>query len=196
MERSTPPPTRWRWRRTCESGSSPAFEQNPSNVDRLYSGTQDNGTLRKSASAMPAGGRWFDVPSGDGGQTLVEPNRSRYVYGAYFGISPYRYSDGLALTGPIISNTSQASIQSGINTADQQDSISPGCLTRATTSACIWAPIGCIAATTAARPGPPSRATSPVVARVWPRIAQRGCVIGAIGVTAGASAVYVGTLDG
>jgi photosystem II stability/assembly factor-like uncharacterized protein len=57
---------------------------------RLWGGTQDNGTLRKSAASQS----WFDVASGDGGQVLVDPTDANYVYGSYFGISPYRYTDG------------------------------------------------------------------------------------------------------
>ena len=42
---------------------------------------------------------WFDVASGDGGQVLVDPTTTLgsqpvYVYGTYFGISPYRFTDG------------------------------------------------------------------------------------------------------
>jgi uncharacterized repeat protein (TIGR01451 family) len=57
---------------------------------RVWGGTQDNGTLRKSAASSS----WFDVASGDGGQVLVDPTNANYVYGAYFGITPYRYTDG------------------------------------------------------------------------------------------------------
>jgi photosystem II stability/assembly factor-like uncharacterized protein len=57
---------------------------------RIWGGTQDNGTTRKSAASAS----WFDVASGDGGQVLVDPTDANYVYGTYFGISPYRYTDG------------------------------------------------------------------------------------------------------
>jgi uncharacterized repeat protein (TIGR01451 family) len=57
---------------------------------RLWGGTQDNGTQRKSATSNT----WFDVTSGDGGQVLVDPTDSNFVYGTYFGISPYRITDG------------------------------------------------------------------------------------------------------
>ena len=67
------------------------------NSERFWGGTQDNGTLRKSVNSQT----WFDASSGDGGQALVDPTTdacalapSCYVYGTYFGISPYRYTDG------------------------------------------------------------------------------------------------------
>jgi uncharacterized repeat protein (TIGR01451 family) len=65
---------------------------NPSFPDqaRFWGGTQDNGTMRKSATSNT----WFDMTSGDGGQVLVDPTDSNYVYGTYFGISPYRITDG------------------------------------------------------------------------------------------------------
>jgi uncharacterized repeat protein (TIGR01451 family) len=57
---------------------------------RVWGGTQDNGTIRKSAASQS----WFDVASGDGGQVLVDPTNANYVYGTYFGITPYRFTDG------------------------------------------------------------------------------------------------------
>ena len=70
---------------------------------RFWGGTQDNGTLRKSGASQS----WFDVASGDGGQVLVDPTfdpasgtcpagfaPSCFVYGTFFGVSPYRISDG------------------------------------------------------------------------------------------------------
>jgi photosystem II stability/assembly factor-like uncharacterized protein len=62
----------------------------PTIPGRVWGGLQDNGTERKST----ASNTWFDVASGDGGQVLVDPNDPNYVFGTYFGISPYRYTDG------------------------------------------------------------------------------------------------------
>jgi uncharacterized repeat protein (TIGR01451 family) len=73
-------------------GQFTSIATNPSFPDqaRLWGGTQDNGTLRKSATSNT----WFDMTSGDGGQVLVDPTDSNFVYGTYFGISPYRITDG------------------------------------------------------------------------------------------------------
>jgi uncharacterized repeat protein (TIGR01451 family) len=57
---------------------------------RIWGGTQDNGTVRKSSASQTA----FDVASGDGGQVLVDPTDANYVYGTYYGITPYRFTDG------------------------------------------------------------------------------------------------------
>jgi len=78
---------------------------------RIWGGTQDNGTIRKSAASQS----WFDVASGDGGQVLVDPTNANYVYGAYFGITPYRYTDGG------LSFFSNQFIRKGINLSDRAE---------------------------------------------------------------------------
>ena len=60
----------------------------PTVAGRYWGGTQDNGTQRKST----VNDRWFDQPSGDGGQVLVDPTNEGYVFGTYFAISPYRFT--------------------------------------------------------------------------------------------------------
>ena len=78
---------------------------------RVWGGTQDNGTVRKSVASQS----WFDVASGDGGQVLVDPTNASYVYGTYFGITPYRYTDGGA------SFFSNQFIRTGINQSDRAE---------------------------------------------------------------------------
>ncbi len=82
-----------------------------------WGGTQDNGTMTNF------GGTWFDVASGDGGQVLVDPTDYNYVYGTYFGVSPYRYTDG----GGVFTNQT---ITSGIDTSDRSDFYVPWTLNR------------------------------------------------------------------
>ncbi|GAA0930631.1 hypothetical protein GCM10009554_13950 [Kribbella koreensis] len=83
----------------------------PTVPGRVWGGTQDNGTDRKSTASAS----WFDVASGDGGQVLVDPTDANYVFGTYFGISPYRYTDG-GLT--FFSNQY---IRTGIDLTDRSD---------------------------------------------------------------------------
>ena len=64
---------------------------NPTFPGRLWGGTQDNGTQQQFVPGDPT---WYDMTSGDGGQVLVDPTDYHYVYGTFFGISPYRISDG------------------------------------------------------------------------------------------------------
>jgi photosystem II stability/assembly factor-like uncharacterized protein len=85
---------------------------------RFWGGTQDNGTLRKTGGT---GQQHFDVASGDGGQVLVDPTPETcvlgpacHVYGTFFGITPYRYTDG----GNFFTNQY---IRKGIDLTDRSD---------------------------------------------------------------------------
>ena len=91
---------------------------------RFWGGTQDNGTLRKTGSGLT---QHFDVASGDGGQVLVDPTPETcalgpacHVYGTFFGISPYRYTDG----GNFFTNQS---IRKGLDLPTGRTSTSPSC---------------------------------------------------------------------
>ena len=65
-----------------------SISTNPAIPARLWGGSQDNGTERRSI----ASDSWFDVGNGDGGQVLVDPNTGGFVFGTFFGVSPYRFS--------------------------------------------------------------------------------------------------------
>ena len=127
----------------------------PQVPDRFWGGTQDNGTLRKST----ASNSWFDVASGDGGQVLVDHTDdgvcqfgaftgSCFVYGTYFGISPYRVHDG----GAFLFNNSY--IRNGIDLTDGRTSTPRSCSTRRTRTSSSWARIASIAPTTRRRRTP------------------------------------------
>ncbi len=169
-----------------------SIANNPTLPDRVWGGTQDNGTMRKSTVSST----WFDVESGDGGQVLVDPNDYSYVYGNYYGISPYRNTDGGA---QFFSN---AYITGGLNLSDRSEFYVPEVMNQlnpdqlflgtyrlyrtdnakaANASDVHWNTIsgdltsGCTG-------------TAPNGAR--------GCDISAIGVSGGGDGVYVGTLEG
>lgn len=158
---------------------------------RVWGGTQDNGTLRKSGSSPT----WFDVASGDGGQVLVDPLDENYVYGTYYGISPYRYDDGGLFF------YSNQSITNGLDLSDRAEFYVPWVMNQrndqqlflgtyrlyrtdnakaASAGDVLWKPIsgdltsGC-------------EGTAPNGAR--------GCLLSAIGV-GGGDAVYTGSDDG
>jgi uncharacterized repeat protein (TIGR01451 family) len=168
---------------------------------QYWGGTQDNGTLRKSL----ANNRWFDQASGDGGQVIVDqttPNPLNagvpaYVFGTYFGISPYRYDP--SETSTFFGNEA---IDGGINMADRAEFYVPWVQNRgdvdqmflgtyrlyrtdnaeaASAGDVTWTPIS---------PDLTSRCTGPA-----PNGA-RGCFISAIGVADGGDGVYVGTDEG
>ncbi len=96
-------------RTNLQLGQYTSIATNPAVANRFYGGFQDNGTQRKSTGNST----WFDVASGDGGQVLVDPTDANYVYGTYYGLSPYRFNDGGALYGG--GYTSNESILNGLH---------------------------------------------------------------------------------
>ena len=164
---------------------------NPTRPARLWGGSQDNGTERKAA----ASNTWFDLASGDGGQVLVDPTDSRYIYGTYFGISPYRFTDSgnNFFTNQFIEN--------GINLNDRSEFYTPFALNQnnpnqlflgtfrlyrtdnakaASSGDVLWKAISPDLTTGCTGPSPNG---------------ARNCTISAIGV-GGGQAVYTGSLDG
>ncbi|MEP7091161.1 MAG: hypothetical protein ABI776_13765, partial [Nocardioidaceae bacterium] len=173
----------------------------PTVPGQYWGGTQDNGTLRKSALNQ----RWFDQASGDGGQVIVDqttPNPYSdaypgFVYGEYFGISPYRYDS--AHVNTFFGNET---IDGGIDLSDRAEFYVPMTPNRgnpdqlflgtyrlyrtdnartASAGDVTWQPIsgdltsGCTG-------------TAPNGAR--------GCLISAVGVSDGGTGGYVGTDEG
>jgi uncharacterized repeat protein (TIGR01451 family) len=104
--------------------TNPAWTDQSGNAfpSRIWGGTQDNGTLRHATN--PANPAMTDVSSGDGGQVLVDPTDANYVYGTYYGISPFRFDNGGAF---IFSNQS---IARGIDQSDRSDFYIPWTLNR------------------------------------------------------------------
>jgi photosystem II stability/assembly factor-like uncharacterized protein len=173
----------------------------PNVPGQYWGGTQDNGTLRKSL----ANNRWFDQSSGDGGQVIIDqttpntgnPTVPAYVFGTYFGISPFRFD-------PSETNTffGNEAIDGGIDLNDRSEFYVPWVQNRgrvdqmflgtyrlyrtdnaetASAADVTWHPIspdltsGC----TGAAPN-----------------GARGCLISAIGVADGGDGAYVGTDEG
>ncbi|MGE5155934.1 MAG: hypothetical protein ACM3JP_00370, partial [Betaproteobacteria bacterium] len=158
---------------------------------RVWGGTQDNGTLRKSTVSAS----WFDVESGDGGQVLVDPTDANFVYGNYFGISPYRNTDG----GNFFTN---AFIRNGIDLTDRSEFYVPEVMNQGNPNQLFLGTY---------RLYRTDNAKAPTASDVhWDAISPdltsgctggaangaRGCVLSAIGVSSGGDGVYVGTLEG
>ncbi|MDP9281365.1 MAG: hypothetical protein M3P38_04625 [Chloroflexota bacterium] len=159
---------------------------------RVWGGTQDNGTLRKTASTNQ---QWFDVASGDGGQVLVDPANANYVYGTYFGITPYRYTNGGA------SFFSNQYIRNGINLSDRSDFYIPFTMNKANTNQLFLGTYR-LYRTDNAKAASAGDVTwkiiSPDLTSGCTGTAPNGarnCTISAIGV-GGGQAVYTGSLDG
>ena len=169
-----------------------SIANNPTLPGRVWGGTQDNGTLRKSTASSS----WFDVESGDGGQVIVDPTDFLYVYGNYFGISPYRNTDGGA---QFFSNSF---ITGGINLSDRSDFYVPEVMNQANPNQLFLGTYR-IYRTDNAKAAEASAVhwnaispdlTSGCLGRA-PNGA-RGCLISAVGVSSGGDGVYAGTLEG
>jgi uncharacterized repeat protein (TIGR01451 family) len=166
-------------------------------TERYWGGTQDNGTLRKSVNSQT----WFDASSGDGGQVVVDQTdhsgcglAACFVYGTYFGVSLYRFTDGGG-TG-----TNQF-IFSGANTNDRSDFYIPVALNQLNTNQVLTATFRLWRTDNAkaANAGDVKfKAISPDLTGGCLGAAPNGaraCVISAIGI-GGGTAAYTGSEDG
>ena len=161
--------------------------QHPTN-NRLYGGAQDNGTSRKINTVGPS--VWYDFANGDGGQVLVDPQDPTYVYGTYYGISPYRFDNGMTQFG------SNETIVNGINTRDRSEFYVPFNIDKEYSNRLY---LGTYRLYRTDNRGDNWRAISgDLTSGCTGRASNggRGCYISAIGTTAGASAVYAGTEEG
>jgi uncharacterized repeat protein (TIGR01451 family) len=168
---------------------------------QYWGGTQDNGTLRKSL----ANNRWFDQASGDGGQVIVDqttpnagnPGVPAYVFGTYFGISPYRYD-------PSETNTffGNEAIDGGINLSDRSEFYIPWVQNRGNVNQLFLGTYRLYRsdnAETANAADVHWDAISPDLTSGCTGSAPngaRGCLISAIGVADGGDGAYVGTDEG
>lgn len=169
---------------------------------QYWGGTQDNGTQRKSL----ANNRWFDQSSGDGGQVIVDQttvnpftptSAAAYVYGTYFGISPYRFDP--TEVGTFFGNEA---IDTGINLRDRAEFYIPWVQNRGNVDQMFLGTYRLYRTDTAR-----AQASADVV---WTPISPdlssgctggapngaRGCFISAIGVADGGDGVYTGSDDG
>jgi uncharacterized repeat protein (TIGR01451 family) len=171
---------------------------------RFWGGTQDNGTLRKSGGSPS----WFDMVGGDGGQVLVDHTfdpasdscpagfaPACVVYGTFFGISPYRMTDG----GAFFFNAFY--IRSGIDLTDRSDFYTPFVLNQEDPNQLFLGTYRLYRTDNArtAKPGDVKwKAISGDLTSGCTGTAPNGarnCTISAIGV-GGGEAVYTGSLDG
>ena len=166
-------------------------------TQRFWGGTQDNGTLRKSVNSQS----WFDTSSGDGGQVVVDqttrgtcPLGACFVYGTYFGVSLYRFSDG----GGFFTNVR---LTNGINGSDRSEFYIPVVLDQLNTNRLFTATYRVYRTDNAKAPDPHDvhfKIISGDLTSGCKGAAPNGaraCVISAIGV-GGGSGVYTGSDDG
>ncbi|MEA2139728.1 MAG: hypothetical protein QOG56_2878 [Solirubrobacteraceae bacterium] len=158
---------------------------------RVWGGTQDNGTVRKSATSPT----WFDVASGDGGQVLVDPHDANFVYGTFFGITPYRYADGGLFF------FSNQFIRNGIDLADRSEFYVPWVMNPRDDQQLLLGTYRLYRTDNAKAPNAGDVLWKPISGDLTSGCAEtapngaRGCFVSAIGV-GGGSAVYTGSDDG
>lgn len=168
---------------------------------QYWGGTQDNGTMRKSLS----NDRWFDQSSGDGGYVNVDqttPNTANptvpsYVFGEYYGISPYRY-------GPTETNTffGNETIDGGIDMNDRSEFYAPWTLNQGNPNQMFYGTYRLYRTDNAEATNAGEVTWNPISPDLTGGCTgaapngARGCLISAIGLADGGDGVYVGTDDG
>jgi uncharacterized repeat protein (TIGR01451 family) len=172
-------------------GQFTSVATNPTVANRFYGGTQDNGTFRKATGTNT----WFDLASGDGGQVLVDPTDANFVFGTYYGISPYRFTDGMA------NFFTNASIKNNIPN-DRSEFYIPWILDPANSNRLYLGTYRVFRADNAKTPNAGDVYWNTISADLTSGCTgpaangARGCVITAFGKSAGSPALFVGTAEG
>jgi len=170
----------------------PSVATNPAIPARLWGGSQDNGTERRSV----ASNSWFDVAGGDGGQVLVDPNTGRFVFGTFFGISPYRFSTA---SPGFFANQG---ITRGINLSDRADFYIPWVMNQADPNQLFLGTYRLYRSDNAEAPNAGDVTWSPISPDLTSGCTgtapngARGCLLSAIGLADGGTGVYTGSDDG
>jgi uncharacterized repeat protein (TIGR01451 family) len=165
----------------------------PTVPGRYWGGTQDNGTQRKSTLSD----RWFDQPSGDGGQVLVDPTNAGYVFGTYFGISPYRFTPAT-----VTSFFGNETIDGGINLADRAEFYIPWVMNKSNPNQLFLGTYRLYRTNNAEAASGGDVHWDAISGDLTTGCAgtapngARGCLISAVGVADGGDAVYTGSDDG
>jgi uncharacterized repeat protein (TIGR01451 family) len=168
---------------------------------QYWGGTQDNGTLRSSL----ANSRWFDQSSGDGGQVIVDqstinplnPSAAAYVFGEYFGISPYRFNP--SEVGTFFGNEA---IDGGINLNDRAEFYVPWVQNRGNVNQMFYGTYRLYRSDNVEAPAAGDVHFNTISNDLTTGCTQaapngaRGCLISAIGLADAGQGVYVGTDDG
>lgn len=173
-------------------GQFTSVDIQPTSPFRLWGGTQDNGTLRSSGITQSQ----TDITSGDGGEAITDPTNPNYLYGTYYGISPYRFDNG----GTFF--YSNFYIRNGLDLNDRSEFYIPFVMNKLNPDQLFLGTYR-LYRTDNARAGDPADV-------LWTPISEdlttgctgtapngaRGCLISAIAVSGAGGGVWVGTDDG
>ncbi len=164
----------------------------PTVPGRYWGGTQDNGTMRKSTASTT----WSDLYSGDGGQVLVDPTDHNYVYGHYFGITPYRATDG----GGFFFNN--FFITGGIDLSDRAEFYIPATMNHGNPNQLFLGTYRVYRTDNAKTADPADVLWKPISPDLTSGClggapnGGRGCHVSAIGVSRGSGGTWAGSIDG
>lgn len=164
-----------------------SIAQHPSRVDRLYGGTQDNGSLIKDDD----GHAWSDKAGGDGGNMLVDPENPDLVYSTEFGIQLFRNDDGM-----LGEFGRKRAVTTGIDRSDRSEFYIPWAFDPNRSSRLF---MGTFRVYRSDDHADHWQAISPDLTSGCPGGAPNGgraCVISSLGLTAGGPAVYTGSEEG
>ncbi len=169
-----------------------SISTNPATPARLWGGSQDNGTERRSI----LNDTWFDIGNGDGGQVLVDPNTGGFVFGTFFGISPYRFSSA---SPGFFTNQS---ITRGINVNERSEFYIPWVMNQANPNQLFLGTYRLYRTNNAEAPSAGDVTWTPISPDLTSGCTgpapngARGCVLTAVGLADGGDAVYTGSGDG
>jgi uncharacterized repeat protein (TIGR01451 family) len=179
--------------KTLSTQTFTSIATNPTDPAFVWGGSQDNGTEHTFGSASS----WYDLFSGDGGQVLVDPNDSNYVYGEYYGISPYR--DACVPAGDCF--FSNQYIRNGIDLNDRSEFYAPWVMNPDNPSQLFYGTYRLYRTDNAQAPSSADVLWKPISGDLTTGCTGaapnggRGCTISAVGI-GGGQAVYVGSEEG
>jgi uncharacterized repeat protein (TIGR01451 family) len=166
---------------------------NPTAPSNIWAGTQDNGTGHTFGTPTS----WYDLFSGDGGQVLVDPTDSSYIYGTYYGISPYR--DNPECGGGCFFSNSY--IRKGIDLTDRAEFYTPWVMNPDNPNQLFLGTYRLYRTNNAKASSPADVTWTPISGDLTSGCAGaapnggRGCTISAIGI-GGGRGIYTGSEEG
>ena len=185
--------------RSLSTTTFTSIATNPQTPSYVWGGSQDNGTEHTFGTDLGSTQAlsWFDLFSGDGGQVMVDPTDSSYIYGTYYGISPYR--DNPACGGFCF--FSNQYIRNGINLSDRSEFYTPWVMNQDNPNQLFLGTYRLYRTDNAKAPAAADVTWKPISGDLTTGCTGgapnggRGCTISAIGI-GGGQAVYTGSEEG